>query len=306
MEATAGTAQMTPTVFVPTKGTMKRKKDAEYPNEERGTVDEHYDRIPTTRHGEGDAKGNFYFDTSVYPLVAWFGSDTVTSPDSTNAPTAKKHALGLTDVPLSMTVFKSYHSVVHYAAYAMVEKWTMKWAAEKKLLEFDVTWKSLYPTKYAGAAITPTFTTTKSIPAYALAVTLGGSTTTDVNELTIEGDRKLSPFYALAGSQDFTRIDVGSRSLKVDMNARFDNDAEEENWANDVDRSLTVDVMGALIGGTTHQELNINVPTLSWDDAEIDTGKDNVMVKFKGTARALPGANLVNLFVVNTVASYSL
>lgn len=303
-EATAGTALTTPTLFIPAKSTVKFKQDEEIPDEERATVDEQIDRIPTTRHGEADPKGNWYMDTSPEMLYLWFGGETLTQPDVANAPTAWKHAFTLNDVPKTGTFFKSYHSLVYYMAYSMVEKWTLKFTAEKKLLEFESSLKGLFPVKYTGSVITPTFSTVKSIGGYAPTLNLGGSATTDISDLTITGERKLSMWYAPNGSQDFVRIDVGGRKVSVDFTARFDTDAVFLRYLAGSDDVLSLDVMGPVIGGAVHQELSMGIPVVAYSDMEQDTGKNNVLIKAKGIARST-AAGLITAYVVNTITDYN-
>lgn len=304
-ETTAGTALATPTLFVPCKSTVKFKQDEETPDEERDSVDETFDVIQTTRHGEADPKGNWYMDTSPEFLYLWFGGETLTQPDAGGAPTAWKHAFNLSDLPKTATFFKSYHNLVYYMAYSMVEKWTLKFSAEKKLLEFESSLKGLFPVKYTGAPITPTFSTVKSVGGYAPTLTLGGAATTDISELTIAGERKLSMWYAPSGSQDFVRIDVGGRKVTCDFTARFDTDTVFQRFLAGTDDALVLDVLGSLIGGTTHQELNMTLPVVHYDDMEQDTGKDNVLIKAKGVARST-ASGLITAYAVNTITSYNL
>lgn len=54
-----------------------------------------------------------------------------------------------------------------------------------------------------------------------------------------------------------------------------------------------------------NNELNIVVPSLSYDTMEHDLSKDNVMIKAKGTAIVPAGASLLTGFAQNTVSSYT-
>lgn len=300
VETTPGTVITAPKVYLPAKSTMKFKQDEDIPDEERASVDEVFDRIPTTRHGEADPKGKFYFDSSPLILLSWFGTDTATQPDATGAPTAWKHALSLTDVPKFISLYKSYHSVVYSMSYCATESWTLKYTAEKKVIEFESVVRGLFPVKYTGAPITPTFSTVKSIAGYKPTLTLGGTSTTDISELTIKGERKLTPWYGMGGSPDFVSMDVGGRKVEVDFTARFDTDTVFNRYLTNVDDSLLVDVAGPLIGGTTSHELNVNVPVIAYSDGEMDTGKDNVLVKMKAHARST-SSGLISAFIINTV-----
>lgn len=315
MEAVSGTAATTPTVYYPAKAVLKHKKARVYPDEERGTRDTNYDAIDTVRHGEVDPKGNWYMDTSPYFLIAAMGQDTVTQPDAAHAATVYKHTLALADVPPTMTVFKSYQHTVYYTAYSAVQKFTLKWTADKTL-EFEPTCYGLWPTKYTGTPLTPTFSTVKALAGYSPTLTLGGTSTNDIDEMTLTFEQKVTAWFASAGTQDFVKLYFGGRTLKVDFTARFDSETQQfQDYQSGTDESLVIDFRGPLIvnSGASgvppntnyYQELSLTVPTLSFDDAEPDLGKDNILLKVKGTARAAGSNPLLSGFVQNTVASYA-
>lgn len=299
-ETTPGTVITAPKVYIPCKSTMKFKQDEEWPDEERADLDEQHDRIPTTRHGEADPKGKFYFDSSPLFLRSFFGADAATQPDSVGAPTAWKHAFTLADLPYFISLYKSYNSLVYSMSYCATESWTLKYTAEKKVIEFDSVIKGLFPVKYTGAPITPTFSTVKAAAGYAPTLTLGGSSTTDISELTIKGERKLSPWYGIGGTADFVSMDTGGRKVEIDFTARFDSDTVFLRYINNQDDSLLIDLLGPTIASTTKYELNVSCPVIAYDDGEQDTGKDNVLVKMKAHARST-ASGLISAFVVNTI-----
>jgi hypothetical protein len=307
-EATPGTALTTPTVYHPCKSIMKGTKKREELKEERGTRDAVYGIVDTTREGQTDPKGSWYNDTSPYFLIAALGTVTSSQPDATNAPTIYKHIISLADQPRSLTLFKNYEAAVYVGAYGAVEKWSLKLASADKTLENDVTLKHLYPVKYTGATLTPTFTTLQAMPGYAPTISFNGVQTTDIDELGIEFDQKLTLWVPAAGVPDFSAIYYGERNVKVDFTARFDTDTLYQRFLNRSDDSLTFDVKGALIvnTGTTsyYQELNITIPVISYDSMEHDLGKDNILIKAKATGIAT-SSGLISAYVQNTVTSYA-
>lgn len=316
VEATPGTPVIVPTKFIPCKSVLKGMRKTEYLNEERGTRDGNYGAVATTRDGSIDPQGPWYNDTWPYLLIAALGQDTVSQPDATHAPTVYKHTLGLADVPPVMTMMKSYDAAVYYGSYAAVEKFGLKYSADGKLLEGSCGMKCLFPVKYTGSAITPTFSSLLPFAGYAPTLTLNGVSTTDIDEVSIDFEQKLTEWYSIGGTPDFTKIYFGERTLKLDFTARFDvSTYYDSNWITNAQGAFGFDVQGALIAnsgpsGTPpntiyNQELNLQIPNINLDSVEHDLGKDNVLIKVKATC-VVNGGAVITGFVQNTVASYAL
>ena len=310
VETTRGVALDTPTVYHPCKSVMKGTKKREQVKDERGNRDDVYGIVDTTREGETDPKGNFYIDTSPYFMLGAFGAVTTTQPDATNVPDVSKHDFSLADQPPSLTLFKNYDAAVYVGAYGVVEKWALKFTSEGKVLENDVTLKHLYPVKYAGATLTPAFSTVQAMAGYKPVITLAGAQTLDIDDMSIEFDQKCTMWYPSGGTPDFVTVYYGARDVKVTFTARFDVDTLYEHFRNDtrVDDSLVVNVRGAKIGsfsGTDYyEELNISIPIISYDSMEHDLSKDNVLIKAKATAISGP-SGLISAYVQNKVTSYA-
>ncbi|GHO55526.1 phage tail tube protein [Ktedonobacter robiniae] len=315
VESTPGTALVAPTVYHPAKSIMKGTKKREQLKEERGNRDGVYGIVDTIREGAIDPKGPFYADTSPYFMLGAWGAVTSTQPDATNLPNVHKHTFALADQPKTLTLFKNYDAAVYVGAYAVVEKWTLKFAADGKVLENDVALKHLYPVKYAGAQLTPTFSPVQPFAGYAPQITLGGVSTLDIDDVMIEFDQKCTLWYPAGGSADFAAVYFGERTVKVDFTARFDTDALYNHFFNGsrTDDSFTIDVKGPSLGvdgaNTYYQELNISVPIISYDSMDHDLSKDNVLIKAKATAISTAnqtgGSPMISAFVQNLVASYT-
>jgi hypothetical protein len=308
-EATPGTAATAPTLYVPTKSTTKAKKKVEYLDEERGDRNANYDSVDTIRWGEWDMKGNFYHDSMLYFLIAAMGGDTASQPDAGGAPTAWKHTVGLADIPPALTLFKNYDAALYYHPYSVVEKFSFKFTSDGKLLEFDCSGKSLWPTKYTGSTLTPSFSTVKPFAGYAPTITLTSGATTDIDEFEVSFEQKITLWNPANGQPDWVTAYYGERKASLSFTARFDADALYNTYyMGGTDDTCTIDFVGALIGGSVHQELNIQLPVVHYDEMDHDLGKDNVLIKAKGTVKATgagAGNNLIKLFAVNTVTSYA-
>jgi hypothetical protein len=305
-EATSGTAITTPTLYVPTKSNMKALKKREHLDEERGDRNGNYDIIDTTRDASWDIKGPWYNDAHVYFLLAALGSLSSAQQAST---TAYKHTLALADIPPTLTLYKSFDAKTYYSPFSFVEKFTLKFSSAEKLLEFDSSGKGLFPV-IKSSPPTPTFSAVKPYAGYQPTITLTGGVSADIDELSISFEQKVTPWFAANGSPDFTAIYYGERKVTLDYTARFDNDTVYETYfrAPNVQDTLTFDVQGAQISGSYNQELQLVIPVFSYDSMEHDLGKDNVLIKAKGTALSTgsgAGNNFISGFVQNTKTSYT-
>lgn len=305
-EATSGTLIATPTLYVPTKSMIKAMKKREYLQEERGDRNEEYDVVDTTRTGEYDIKGPFYPDAHGYFLLGALGSAASVQQAST---TAYKTTYTLADIPKTLSLYKSFDAKRYSLAYSTVEKFTIKYSSSEKLLEFDASGKSIFPAIYAGT-FTPSFSTTQPFPGYAPTITLTGGATTDIDELTVNFEQKVTYWSPANGSADWITAYWGARKVSFDFTARFDSDTLYQTYfrAPNVYDTLTFDVLGATIASTYHNELNIVVPVITYDSMEHDLGKDNVLIKAKGrglSTGAGAGNNLIQMFTMSTVTSYA-
>jgi hypothetical protein len=305
-EATSGVAIALPTVMVPTKTSFKNKTKYVYLEDERGSRDINNGRVPTVRISDWTTKGNWYNDSSTYLLRAFMGGDAASQPAVGTDPTVWQHALSLVDVPPSLTMSRQFDAVSAYqAAYGCVEKMQFKWDANGKLLECDSTVIANYAAKIANLT-RPADTTVLPFAGYVPTITLFGTPSTDINEMTLDFEQKVEPFYASAGSQGPSKFYFGDRKATISFNARFDVTALEDDFDATTEGSLVVVFSGQTISHTYTESLTFTFPIFGFDEADIDTGKTNIEVKVKGTAR--PGTAVNSLFtamVQNTVASYT-
>lgn len=305
-EATPGTAITTPTRYLPCKSTVKGTIKNVILDEERGTRDAAYGHVQTTREGAIDIKGSFYPDSFGYLLLGAVGAVTSTQPDSTGNPLVYKHAFALADIPPSFTILKNYDAKAYYLPYSVVEKLSIKFSSEGKLMEMDSSLKSLFPQVLGTALPAPSFSTVNPLIGYAPTLTLGGVTTTDIEEVSIDFDQKITLWYPISGSQDWVTAYFGERSLKVDFTARFDTTTIYDRFRNHTQDSLSIDVKGDVISNTYSQEFSLQIPYLYYDSAEHDTGKDNVLIKAKATAvNAGPNGLIQSCFLQNQYTSYA-
>lgn len=316
LESPSYTAATAPANFIPTKSLIKGGWKPEYLNEERGDRNANYGVVLTTREGMGDPKGPYYNDYHPYFILGMMGADNVSQPDAAHAATVYKHTFAWADIPPTFTVFKSYDAGVYYMPGTVVDKLTFKFAAEAKLLECEPDLKGFYPVKYVGAPITPTFSTLTPFPGYAPTIVMaGGGASSDIHEMTLVVEQKVTPWYGAGGSPDIIRFDFGERKATLEFTARFDNPTLiYDRWRVGQTDSCHITFRGPLIAnsgpsGTPpntdyFQTLDINIGTISYDSAEPDLSKENVQIKCKATVIPTAGV-LFTCFVQNSVAQYN-
>ena len=303
-EATPGTAIASPTLYVPTKTTFKGGKKREYLDEERGDRNMNYGVVDSIRQTALQMKGPYYNDAHGYLFLGAMGAVADTQPNAGTAPTVWKHSFTLADVPPSFTTFRSLAAVTYYVPYSVVEKLTLSFQSEGKLLEIDASMLGLYAQKMASPP-TPSYSTLLPFAGYVPTITTSAGVSSDIIDLQLEFSQKITLWYPANGSQDYITAYFGARELSFNYTARFDNDTLYNMWRNNTNDSLTIDFQGANIASTYNQELNINIPVVSYDEADHDTSKDNVMVKMKGKALANT-TQFFSAFIQNTITNYNL
>ena len=308
-EATPGTARTAPKVFHPCKSKFSNKTKYVYLDEERGTRDANYGRVPTVQHATGSITGPYYNDTSPYFLYGFMGADTPTQPNAGTDPTVWQHALACADIPPALDLFRSYDVKAYAFAYVVVDKVTFKWTADGKLLEMDSDVQSQYGTVLATPP-SPTYSTLLPFAGYVPTIQIAGSASSDIEEVTITLQQKVTLFYPANGQAQFATAYYGERKADFSFTARFDSDTPLYNHffngAGATTDHLNFDFKGPLISGTYNEELVLDFPIVGWDEMDLDTSKDNVQIKGKGTA--MPGSTANSLFtatITNTVASYT-
>lgn len=293
------------TKYWPTKAVFKGGKKREYLNEERGDRNANYGVVDSVRQSSVELKGPYYPDVSPIAIWAGLGLPTTSQPSVGTDPTVYKHTFALADIPPAYSLHRNMDAKAYTIPYGVLEKWTLHFAADGKLLEFDSSWLGMFASIYSTPP-SPTYSTVLPMAGYAPTLKfVDAVTSTDVMDMQIEYTQKITLWYPSNGSPDFVTVYFGERAFKVEMTARFDNDTLYQRWRNNTIDSLTFDVQGANISNSYNHELNIVLPNLSWDTMEHDLSKDNVLIKAKGTAIVPFGSSLVTGFVQNTIPSYA-
>lgn len=249
-EATPGTLVQPPTKFIPTKTVFKGGKKREFLNEERGDRNANYGVVDSVRQSSIEMKGPYYPDVSPIMLWAGMGLPSSAQPDSVNVPTIWKHTFQLQDIPPTYSISRNLDARAYTIAYSALDKWTLHFTADGKLLELDSTWLGMFAQIYASPPV-PSYSTVLPMAGYAPTIKFVDNVlSSDIADMQITFEQKLLLWYPANGSPDFVTVYFGERMFKVDITARFDNDTLYQRWRNNTVDSLTFDVLGAQIGKT--------------------------------------------------------
>ncbi len=293
-ETTPLTPATTPVLYIPTKGTFKNTKKRDYADEDRATRDEQNTVTDVTREASCTLKGAWYNDSFVYPLLSFMGLDTPTGAGPYT------HALSLTNVPKSQTLFRSYDNKVYSFAGAMCKKLELDFAAGK-VLGATADYISAFGTPMVTPP-TPTFTEVNPFATVLASVSLSGVTSTIIESAKITLEQDIQPFFGMSGVLDPSSMDPGKRKASIEFVARFVDTTLFAKFTSSpgVDDSMVFTV------GTTPNQLQLTFPIVGYDDMEFDTSKDVITLKVKATPRAGVSPNsLFSASIINSVAAYT-
>lgn len=240
VEATPGTIVQPPTKYIPTKAVFKGGKKRVYLNEERGDRNANYGVVDSVRQSSIEMKGPYYPDVSPVALWGWMGLPTTTNPTSG----VYLHTFTLSNIPPSYSVSRSLDTKTYTIPYGVVEKASLHYSVDGKLLEFDSNWLGMFAQIYASPP-TPTYSTVLPMAGYAPTLKFVDNVfTSDVSDLQIDFAQKLTLWYGANNSQDFVTVYFGERSITVDITARFDSDTLYQRWRNNAIDLLNFDIKG--------------------------------------------------------------
>lgn len=246
VEATPGTIVQPPTKYLPTKTVFKGTKKREYLQEERGTRDENYGVVDSVRQSSIDMKGPYYPDISPIQLWGAIGLPVSTQPNAGVAPTVYLHTFPnpLADIPKSYSISRSLDARAYTIPYSVLEKFSIHFAADGKLLEMDSNWVGLFAQIYASPP-TPTYSTVLPLAGYLPTLKfVDNIQSLDVQDLQIDYSQKITLWFSASNSPDFITAYFGARVLTASLTARFDTDTLYQRWRNNVNDSLNFDIQG--------------------------------------------------------------
>lgn len=238
-----------------------------------------------------------------------FGSVATTTPDSTNAPTARQHVFTLADAPpnygLTLEVARSIKSLVVPGCKIKSLRFSMGLRGPL-VISVDVVGKG--GTGYS-AATTPSFTTTKVISFKDVKASTwiyygGAQLKISAFDITIN-----NPFEEDRATQDSRDIAEPVFNGKVAVSGSFvtewtSESAQRADFAAATSKALVATFEGATLGGAILQKLQIDCPAIKLVD--FDNSAQNMGIMRERIAfRAFRTTALkeITLTLVNTVAS---
>lgn len=250
--------------------------------EQRGSQDVNFNIVPGRQWSEWSIKDSLiYHDTFGHLLNSAIGCSVETVIETT----ALLNTYKFTDDPLSLSLQarQPKRSVQGYQAlWAVVDKLTIKFAADG-----DLTFSASGIGKAETDITAPTITYTQTLPfsVWECAVTLGGGANARLVSGSITINRERKQRSLLDNTQGAT-MGIGNRSVDYDLVIDFDVATEYAKFKAATNDALTLlwTKNAVTIGASSHPYLSVSIPTLAYEEAEIDTDSDLPTLKAKGKA----------------------
>jgi len=149
----------------------------------------------------------------------------------------------------------------------------------------------------------PTFPTARPFTANDASITLGGASA-ELRALSIEFNNNPSTDHHVIGSRYLTRHELGDVEITGSMDLLFDSRDELDDFLNDDETSLTIDLVGETISGDEKYELKIELPVIIYSawGAPVNVG-EQIIQSIDFVARK-PDSGDIKVTLVNTVSSY--
>ena len=277
------------------------------------------DREPGTQHFEPSMSGACRSASLVRLLSSFWGDPTTTTPDATNAPTARQHAF---DVALAAALNPRALSLIIHRADPSPAITDLVWDAlgnelalsiePNDWIVFDASWVARELEPIAAPALNADLTRRFGFyetKAY-VAVAGGAETEVAVGSFGLTYGLNVPTDNHVLGSRKLYAIQAGNRDLAVTFQPKQDLSAYYRRAIATEPESLAVrlEALGPVIGGTVRHRVTIRVPRVFEVEApaDIDAG-DTLQGVDVSCAAAYDAATgkFLTAEVVNTVNSYA-
>lgn len=271
-ETTRGTA-VTADKFIPVKSLDSPNDNYNYVADTgmRGSFVTDYDEIGTQAWSEPGFSGDVFPDSIGYLLYALMGEVATSGPAST----VYTHNFTLLNTTPGQPPSYTYVDYNGFNARAMagtlVQELDFKFSATG-LLEYQCKLKGL-----KSAVVTkPTqvFTTETPKPAWQGATTLGGSSSSILQDGNISISRPVDPIISVNGSQDPYRIWAGPLSVNGHLNLIYEDDTEMARYTGSTNTTLDIDFTSG--STTTLREVKFHASKVLYTAAKPDRGQSYV------------------------------
>jgi hypothetical protein len=268
-EATPGTAESIPTIWVPVDTPKWSPKLTMHTDQAmRGFMGDDYQQVAGMRYDEITYKTYVYMD-SIFPhLLALLGhADVVTgTADPATHKTALNNGTGTDNAqPPTYTGFYFDAAGKCWQVPGMVMAELKLDTKVDELDTVDVTWHGLPATAIAAPTNTPT--TSKPMPAWNSVISIGGSAVSAYSEVSLDYKRNTKPVNTINDSQSPLGIYGGGVSITGTLTAVYQGSTDSNlvDFLANTQPSLTV--KWSPVGDATHN-LTLQHSVVAYDSAD--------------------------------------
>lgn len=263
----------------------------------RGSMVDEYDVIQGNIHSEFEFGGDVFPDTIGYMVAGVLGECA-----TTGASAPYTHAINTLNSQASNGQPPTF-TLSDY--YSLGSASTRQYAgAQFTSIDFKFSADALltYTTKamaYASATATnptPSFSTVTPVPTWTGAVTLNGSTNTQLSDGNCTISRPVTPIFTVDGNQRPYQLFAGPVTVAGALTLVFESDTELNLYLANTRPAVDIDFTAGT--GATATEVKLHMTKCAWTVAKIERSKDFIElgVTYKG---------LANTTDVGTSAGYS-
>ncbi|MHC1624032.1 MAG: phage tail tube protein [Candidatus Methanospirareceae archaeon] len=155
----------------------------------------------------------------------------------------------------------------------------------------------------SSAEQSPSFPTVRPFTANDAIITLGGASA-ELRALSIEFNNNPRSDHHVIGNRYLPRHELGDLEVTGSMDLIFDSRDELDDFLNDTETSLTIDLVGPEIASGENYELKIELPVIIYSawGAPVRTG-EQIIQSIDFVARK-PDSGDIKVTLVNTIESY--
>lgn len=272
--------------------------------EDRQGQDRHFAIVKGQGFNEWEvADSGIYHDTVGFWLMSAMGLPTVTTTD-----TIFDNLFKFVDDPRSLSLKWQQprrYTQAYQSLYGVVDKFSLSFAAEGELT-YSCSGIGMGETEVS--TLTHSWTTARPMPVWGATVTYNNTAFTKLVSGSFAIARNRKPFWALNNSQAPQSMNIGARTVEVELVIDFSSKAEYDDYKNATvlstsNKALVIKWVdsGVTIGTTSNPEFEVTLGSMAYETAEIDTGGDLPLLKVSG--KALYNSTLASLASIRVRSS---
>jgi len=255
--------------------------------EDRQGQDRHFQMVKGQAYNEWEVSDSgIYHDTIGFWLYSAFGAPTKTVVD-----TIFDNSFKFTDDPTSISLQWQQprrYTQAYQALYGVVDQFGVSFSAEGELT-YSASGLAMAETEIT--TITHSWSTARPMPVWGATVLWNNGAFTKLVSGSISVSRNRKPFWVLNNSQSPGSMNIGARTVEVELVLDFVAKTEYDSFKtasilSTSNKGLQIKWVdaGVTIGTTSSPEFELTAGSMAYETAEIDTGGDLPLLKINGKA----------------------